>query len=65
MADIDIVPKQSSHTWVWIVLALMIAVLAFWFLSHSPTRAARADGAGAVNELSQPVPLRVASALPA
>jgi len=30
MADIDVV-KKSSHTWLWILLALVV-VLALWFL---------------------------------
>lgn len=31
MADIDIVPKQRSNTWVWIVLAVVV-ILALYFL---------------------------------
>ena len=30
MADIDVV-KKSSHTWLWIVIAIAI-VLALWFM---------------------------------
>lgn len=30
MADIDIVPKQRSYTWLWIVLALVILAVLWW-----------------------------------
>lgn len=30
MADIDIVPKQRSYTWLWILLALVILAVLWW-----------------------------------
>lgn len=31
MADIDVVKKGSS-TWLWVVLAIVLVLLAWWFL---------------------------------
>jgi len=30
MADIDIVPKHRSNTWIWIVLAIVVIGLVIW-----------------------------------
>jgi hypothetical protein len=30
MADIDVVPKHRSNTWVWIVLAIVVAAVLIW-----------------------------------
>ena len=30
MADIDVVPKHRSNTWVWIVLALVVIAVLIW-----------------------------------
>jgi len=30
MAEIDVVPKQRSNAWVWIVLAIVIAAVLIW-----------------------------------
>ncbi len=27
MADIDVVPKRRTHTWLWIILAVIIVLL--------------------------------------
>jgi hypothetical protein len=35
MADIDVV-KKGSRTWLWILVALAVVLLAWWFLSRSP-----------------------------
>jgi hypothetical protein len=34
MADIDVV-KKSSHLWLWILLAVVIAVILWYFLSNT------------------------------
>jgi bacteriorhodopsin len=43
MADIDIVPKKRTGTaWLWIVLAIVAAVLIMWMLmGRSPSRTTR------------------------
>lgn len=33
MADIDIVPKERSYTWLWIVLALVILAVVWYALA--------------------------------
>ena len=33
MADIDIVPKERSYTWLWIVLALVILGVLWYVLA--------------------------------
>jgi hypothetical protein len=40
MADIDIVPKHRSYTWLWIVLAIVIVAIVWWALSsgHNANR---------------------------
>jgi hypothetical protein len=30
MADIDVVPKHRSNTWVWILLAVVVVALLIW-----------------------------------
>ncbi len=38
MADIDVVPKHRSYTWLWIVIAIVVLALIIWALagrSHS------------------------------
>ena len=32
MADIDVVPKRRSLTWLWIVVAVVIVALILWTL---------------------------------
>lgn len=32
MADIDVVPKRSSSSLIWVLVALAIAALLLWFL---------------------------------
>jgi len=40
MADIDVVPKRRSLTWVWILAAIVILALVVWALTgnRSSTR---------------------------
>jgi hypothetical protein len=41
MADIDVVPKHRSNTWLWIVLAIIVVNFLFWAFagrSHTTTR---------------------------
>jgi len=40
MADIDVVPKHRSNTWLWIVLAIIVIALIIWAFagrSHTTT----------------------------
>jgi hypothetical protein len=32
MADIDIVPKRRSSTWIWVLLALVVAAILVWLM---------------------------------
>jgi len=47
MADIDIVPKKrSGSAWLWIVLAIIAAIVIMWMLmGRSPSRATRGAAA--------------------
>lgn len=47
MADIDIVRKERSNLWIWIVLAIVV-LLALYFLFGRDV--SRATTSGAVNE---------------
>jgi|tagenome__1003787_1003787.scaffolds.fasta_scaffold19303097_1 hypothetical protein len=41
MADIDVVPKHRSNTWIWILLAIVIIAIAIWAFAgrtHTSTR---------------------------
>jgi hypothetical protein len=40
MADIDVV-KKGSHTWLWIMLAIVIALILWFVLSGSHGRTAQ------------------------
>ncbi len=35
MADIDIVPKHRSRTWLWIVLAIIVIAIVWFALASS------------------------------
>ena len=55
MADIDIVPKQRSYTWLWILLALVILAVLWLALAGSDdiTTSPPAGAIGsAVNQLA-------------
>jgi len=34
MADIDVVPKHHSMTWLWIVIAAVVVLALWWALSR-------------------------------
>ena len=41
MANIDVVPKQHGNTWMWILLAVIVAALVVWALTgrtHAATQ---------------------------
>jgi len=61
MADIDIVPKQTSRTWLWVIVVLALIAVAFWFFNRQPTRTTRADGAGATYAVNHPAPSTLAT----
>ncbi len=50
MADIDIVPKHRSYTWLWIVIALVVLAIIWYAIARSGHPAA----AGAVGSLFHP-----------
>ena len=46
MADIDIVPRRRSTTWLWIVLAIVAALIVWAWLANrnaTPDRIGRLD----------------------
>ncbi|RPJ59275.1 MAG: hypothetical protein EHM24_28040 [Acidobacteria bacterium] len=44
MADIDIVPKERSYTWLWVVLALVILGVLWYVLAGRGDQPAGAPG---------------------
>ena len=49
MADIDVVPKHRSNTWLWIVLAIIVIALLIWaFTGRTHTAAQLHSAAPAV-----------------
>ncbi len=44
MADIDIVPKERSYTWLWIVLALVILGVLWYVLAGGGEQPAGVPG---------------------
>ena len=53
MADIDVVPKHRSYTWLWIVLAI-VAVVIIWMMmrgNSSPTNT------GSVRPIDRVIPV--------
>jgi len=41
VADIDVVPKQRSNMWLWIVLAIVVIAVLIWAFSGRTHAAAR------------------------
>ncbi len=39
MANIDVVPKQRSHAWLWIVLAIIVIAAVIWAIGGRRTAA--------------------------
>lgn len=55
MADIDVVPKRRTNTWVWIVLAIVVIAVLFWmFGSRARSTAARTSVPPAVAAVLSP-----------
>jgi len=50
MADIDVVPKQRSLTWMWILAAIVIVALLMWALmgNREPSRSGVVRPSGGV-----------------
>jgi hypothetical protein len=46
MADIDVVPKRTTNLWLWIIAAIVLAVILFAFMG-----AFSGDSANRVGEL--------------
>lgn len=36
MAEIDVVPKHRSYTWLWVVLAIVIVAVLIWAFTGRP-----------------------------
>jgi len=36
MADIDVVPKHRTNTWLWIVLAIIVIAILIWAFARRP-----------------------------
>jgi drug/metabolite transporter superfamily protein YnfA len=45
MADIDVVPKNKSRTWMWLILAVVIVGLLVWAMTGRTDAAGRAFAA--------------------
>jgi len=56
MADIDVVPKHRSNTWLWIVLAVIVIALLIWALAGRTHRVTelRQVSPGVVSHLTFP-----------
>jgi hypothetical protein len=37
MADIDVVPKRRSYTWLWVLLAVIVIAALIWAFAGGPT----------------------------
>ena len=57
MAEIDIVPKQSSRAWVWVILVIALIAVAYWFMNRQPASSSRVDRGGAPQALNYPGPV--------
>jgi len=57
MADIDIVPKQRSNTWMWVLLVLALVVLGFWLFNREPRRSTGVNGASAIHAMNNRTPV--------
>jgi uncharacterized protein YggT (Ycf19 family) len=51
MADIDVVPKRRTNVWMWIIAAIVLAVILIALMG-----AFSGDGANRVGELLNPLP---------
>jgi hypothetical protein len=50
MADIDVVPKKGTNIWLWIILAIVLAVILFALMGSF------SGGSDRVGELMKAVP---------
>ena len=58
MADIDVVPKQRSNVWLWIVLAIVVIAVIFWALAGRGHAAAQLQSMPAtVTAAAEPIVL--------
>jgi len=63
MAEIDIVPKQSSRAWVWVILVIALIAVAYWFMNRQPARSTGLDRVGAPHALNHPGPVTMTAAV--
>lgn len=56
MAEIDVVPKNRSNSWLWIVAAVIIVALLIWAFTGRPHRAARLNTGPSVIAAFAPPP---------
>jgi len=50
MADIDVVPRKRSNTWLWVALAIIAALIVWVVMSRMGDSPNRVGSADVVNE---------------
>ncbi len=58
MADIDVVPKHRSLTWLWLVIAIIVVALIIWAI------AAHSHSAASIEQIHNGVLALLTSAVP-
>jgi amino acid transporter len=56
MADIDVVPKRSSHLWMWIILAIVLLAI-IWAVTGSRTASTSSPQGQLRNQQHQSTPI--------
>ncbi|MBE9463604.1 hypothetical protein ACFP1I_11785 [Dyadobacter subterraneus] len=51
MAELDVQPKRKSPWWIWILLALVISILIYFFRSCDNTESAATDSKDSVSQM--------------
>ncbi len=62
MADIDLVPKHRTTTWIWwVIAAIVVVALLVWFMggTHRTARLDRGPAPVAVNASGASAPLAI------
>jgi hypothetical protein len=60
MADIDVVPKSRRNVWLWIILAIVVALI-IWAIVAGTNR----NAAGRVGMVTHGTPMAVVAPVPA
>jgi amino acid transporter len=56
MADIDVVPKRSSHLWMWIILAIVLLAI-IWAVTGSRRASTSSPQGELQNQQHQSAPI--------